>query len=67
MTRRHDRTRDTPISAEEEVSLLSREERLGKSTVDEADQFDEHDPLNIDAINEERTEERLLSRKIRRK
>ena len=43
---------------EEEVSLLSHEDRLGKTTLNEAEQYDENHPLTSENIDDGR-EQRL--------
>lgn len=64
MTRRHE---DSPIRMEEEVSLLSQEDRLGKTTLNEAEQYDERHPLTSDILEDRSPEDqRFVQRTIRK-
>lgn len=64
MTRHHE---DIPISMEEEVSLLSQEDRLGKTTLNEAEQYDERHPLTSEIVEDRSTEDQKFVRRTRRK
>lgn len=64
MTRHHE---DIPIRMEEEVSLLSQEDRLGKTTLNEAEQYDERHPLTSEIVEDRSTEDQKFVRRTRRK
>lgn len=64
MTRHHE---DIPIRMEEEVSLLSQEDRLGKTTLNEAEQYDERHPLTSEIVEGRSTEDQKFVRRTRRK
>lgn len=64
MTRHHE---DIPMRMEEEVSLLSQEDRLGKTTLTEAEQYDERHPLTSEIVKDRSTEDQKFVRRTRRK
>lgn len=50
MTRRRESINDR--SFQSEISLLSQEDRLGNTTSEDAEQYDEHDPLTLGDVDE---------------